>query len=119
MTPEQRFKKRIRTALVLMGWDVQTIETSTGRGVPDLNVSHAHIGEFWLELKYGDATPKVRPEQNAWLTRSAMHGRHCAVVWGWDKGVHSFYIRWYTKTGNQFVTSGDNLSTLLFNHATA
>lgn len=119
MTPEQRFKKRIRTALVLAGWDVQTIETSTGRGVPDLNVSHSYTGEFWLELKYGDATPKIRPEQNAWLTRAAAHGRRCAVVWSWEKGVCDFYIRWYTKVGVQYTASGNNLSNLLIEHVHA
>lgn len=90
---ESSFKQKIKRHLVEHGWDVQMIETSTGRGVPDMNVSHPLMGDIWIEVKYGDKKPDLRPEQRAWLIRAKAYGRTCFVVWSWPDSVLPFNVR--------------------------
>lgn len=49
MTPEASFYAWFRRHLP-SDWDAQRVETTTSRGVPDLNVATL-MGEFWVELK--------------------------------------------------------------------
>lgn len=61
--------------------DVTTIESSTGRGIPDVNICHRGI-EVWTELKIFTAgRVLLRPEQYAWgMRRSVSHGGRVFVV---------------------------------------
>lgn len=116
MTPEQKYKKKVREHLTANGWDVVMVENAIGRGTPDMNVSHPLYGEFWIEAKFGDKAPKVRPEQNAWMTRSAMRGRKCLVVWSYPDSGWTFWTRAYTRTGNQWCSHTEDLHKLLTEH---
>lgn len=68
------------------GWSglpvfIQPVETSTGKGVPDVYMwfygDHPGHG-WWLELKRG--TAPLRPEQRLWLTRAADRRQPCGVL---------------------------------------
>lgn len=78
MTPEQRFKRWF-VHNSPPSWHVQCIESSTGNGIPDVNLC-AHGLEIWLELKAGTPQPKLRPEQLAWLTRRNTAGGRAYVL---------------------------------------
>ncbi len=116
MGPETRFKQLIRDHLAKNGWDVQAIETSTGRGVPDLSVAHPKVGDVWIEVKYGDRLGRERPEQVAWKTRGAMRGRRCITVWGWKESGWLFWLRVYTRTGQTYTLATNNLHETLFDN---
>lgn len=82
MKPEANFKKWLIEGLP-NGWHGQTIETTTGRGVPDLNLCGSADGktvEWWLELKAAHNRPFLRPEQFAWMMRRSAVGGKVAVV---------------------------------------
>jgi len=91
MTPEQKFKQwLIRN--VLSEAHVQTIETSTGSGVPDTNAC-LHGKELWIEVKVATPTNLVllRPYQWAWMQRRVrVHGTVLVIaecgknVWVWN-----------------------------------
>ena len=51
---------------------VQTIETTTGRGVPDLAVIHGRT--YWIEVKACDGSCFLRPEQYVWQRKAREHG---------------------------------------------
>lgn len=52
----------------------QRIETTTGNGVPDINLCHKGR-EFWIETKIGPShRTLLRKEQYAWGTRRALNG---------------------------------------------
>lgn len=73
-------------------WHLQRIETTTGRGIPDMNVCAGPHCEFWIEFKRGTKFPILRPEQWAWLQRRAACGgkvfilhRYLGMPWAlWD-----------------------------------
>jgi len=72
---EADFRTNLCKKLRALGADVQTIETSTGSGVPDVNVCW-HGVEFWIEckmIKKGKAC-YLRPQQLAWFTRRKRSG---------------------------------------------
>lgn len=112
MKPEARFKTRVRQILLEHHWDVQTIETATGRGVPDLSIAKKGVGNIWIELKYGDKEPQIRPEQNAWLTRRAMHGGKCGVVWSWDEN-ENYHLQFYLSSGTTYRYFSPDLNEML------
>lgn len=56
MPPEALFSSWFHKTLPV-GWDAQRIETTTGRGVPDLNVCAGPRQEFWIEFKSGGRNP--------------------------------------------------------------
>ncbi len=79
MTPEQTLNKFIRTALEPT-CAVQRIETSTGSGIPDLNVCWSGR-EFWIESKANAGTcPHIRPAQYAWMLHRCSKGGICFVI---------------------------------------
>ena len=76
---------------------IQPIETSTGKGVPDLYVwcyradwpgrwmespEPSGIG-WWLELKRGDRT--ISPAQRKWLRRAEARGVPCGILRVWPE----------------------------------
>jgi hypothetical protein len=65
MTPETKFKSWLVAKLRDEGAFVQTIETTTGRGVPDLAVLYRGR-TIWLELKASKGSCIIRPEQYVW-----------------------------------------------------
>lgn len=69
MTPEAKFSRFIMQR-VLAGTHAQRIETSTGSGIPDINVCYCGI-ELWIETKVATPTCRVllRPFQWAWINR--------------------------------------------------
>jgi hypothetical protein len=65
-TPESAFKTRVVKNLKKLGFFCQTIETTTGRGVPDVWVCHSGVSA-WLECKAPKANKiELRKEQRAW-----------------------------------------------------
>jgi hypothetical protein len=75
--PEARFYS-FSVLPALRKCDLQRIEATTGRGIPDLNVCYQGK-EFWVELKVAQRLSGVyrvymRKEQVAWGIRRAQHG---------------------------------------------
>jgi Holliday junction resolvase len=67
---ESQFKAFLVKALRACDCFVQTIETTTGRGVPDL-VALRSSRTYWIEVKVGYGnTVIIRPEQYAWMRRA-------------------------------------------------
>jgi len=68
MGKEALFKARLAKELRLLGFYVQTIETTTGRGVPDLYICWQYMSA-WIEVKAPTHNKiEIRPEQRVWLT---------------------------------------------------
>lgn len=77
---EAQFKAHLQKKLSgpLAHW--QSIETTTGRGVPDVNLCYRGT-ELWMELKVGKKPePILRPEQFAWAIRRFTAGGNCCIV---------------------------------------
>lgn len=109
----------------------QRIETTTGSGVPDLNVCYLGT-ETWVELKAPlDGKVLLRKEQYAWMKRRCHDGGRCIVmartegyiaVWYMDNiSVHSYgksckYVQ--VTSSPDFSTNGTGigefLKTILF-----
>ena len=81
MNPEQLLYTRIRDNLG-HEWDTQRIESTIGRGIPDITTCHRSTGEIWIEAKAGPnpLKPRLRPEQYAWAKRRAHFGGRCCVI---------------------------------------
>jgi len=69
MTPESKFKTWLVTKLRDYGAFVQTLETTTGRGVPDLMLMYDFNTYLW-EIKACEGSCVLRPEQYAWHRRA-------------------------------------------------
>lgn len=78
MKPEQALKNWLVSG-VPIGAHTQTIETTTGRGVPDLNLC-LDGNETWIELKAQGYRPVMRPEQVAWLHQRVRSGGVAIVL---------------------------------------
>jgi len=75
---EKKFYTWIRG--VLKSCHVQRIETTTGPGVPDLNVCH-NAQEMWIELKMVIKQGiLLRKEQYGWGMKRAIHGGYVYVM---------------------------------------
>ncbi len=101
MKPEANFKKWLIEGLPA-GWHGQTIETTTGRGIPDVNLCGSADGktvEFWLELKAMHEQPLLRPEQFAWMMRRSAVGGRVGVVHRRPDGNWALHqpTRWATQ----------------------
>jgi hypothetical protein len=87
MTPETKFNRWVADRL-LYDAHIQRIETSTGSGIPDMNICW-HGREFWAESKV--ATPGgnvlLRPFQWAWLKRRQSHGGKSVILAQFDGEV--------------------------------
>lgn len=71
-------------------WHIQKIETSTGSGVPDLNVAipdrvPQRCREMWIEMKNGP-NAHIQPFQVAWWIRRLKAGGAIWVLWFRDGG---------------------------------
>lgn len=107
MKPEALFKTWLTGGLPAH-WHGQTIETTTGRGVPDVNICGSASGktvEWWLELKASHPRPLLRPEQFAWMTRRSAVGGRVGVLHRidqqWDLHLPQ---RWATRPyGGRYV----------------
>ena len=94
---ESEFRAWVCKKIHAMGWFVQTIETTTKSGVPDLYaVTHNNASSksvaFWLELKVGcSKTPLIRKEQRVW---GKLHK---------DKGGRSYFLYYNYGTGKLHV----------------
>lgn len=81
-TPEQLANAWLKQKLP-ENYHVQRIETSTGSGVPDINMI-VDGREVWMEVKANQKTKagyvRIRKEQYAWMKRRAMCGGVCVVV---------------------------------------
>lgn len=80
MNPEAKLKRWVIGTL-LAGGHCQTIETTTGSGIPDINVCYDGK-EFWVETKIAMPTGAVllRPFQHAWIRRRASFGGKVMVL---------------------------------------
>lgn len=86
MKSESDFKKWF-VAQLKKDCDITPIETSTSRGVPDLNLCRQGV-EIWVELKlFVGGRVLLRPEQYAWGMRRSMHGGRSFVV-AWHKSEY-------------------------------
>jgi hypothetical protein len=70
---EASFKKWLVKALRDFGAFVQTIETTTGRGVPDLVVLLSGR-TIWMEVKCVSGSVSIRAEQLIWHTKARKSG---------------------------------------------
>lgn len=78
MSSEKDFVSWIKRELETC--DVVKIESSTSRGIPDLNVASCSK-EIWIEAKVCvKHRVLLRPEQYAWGMRRAIHGGRVFVV---------------------------------------
>ena len=68
---EATFRTKFLKHLRNKGWFCQTIETSTGNGVPDAVIIKNGV-THWLEFKVGSSA-KLRTEQYAWHTLALRH----------------------------------------------
>lgn len=78
MKPEAKFKSWLCKKIREVGYMVQTIETTTGRGVPDLVIlrpSPSGESVLWVEVKVQAGSCTLRPEQYIWHKKA------------WDQGV--------------------------------
>jgi hypothetical protein len=82
----------------------QRIETSTGSGVPDMNVCHKGI-EMWLELKvYTGGRVLIRREQHAWsLRRSFAGGSVNVVAWHPSSIYHVWMPPWRVSPHGKYL----------------
>ena len=88
-TDEHKFYMWLKQGLKVFACDIQRIETSTGSGVPDLNVCYEGK-EVWVELKANNKL--LRKEQHAWAMRRAHHyGRVFCLAKIGDKIHVHFY----------------------------
>lgn len=72
MGAEAKFKARLIKNLKKAGFFCQTIETTTGRGVPDVWACHGSEA-FWIECKAPPANQiELRKEQRAWAMQVAV-----------------------------------------------
>lgn len=61
-------------------WHVQSLESSTAHGIPDLVVTLPR-GVFWLELKaHAGKQARIRPMQWAWAQKNIAAGGHCFLL---------------------------------------
>lgn len=80
MTPEQLLNKFIIDALSRGKVHCQRIESSTGSGIPDINVRWMDQ-EFWIESKANPGpSAHIRPAQYAWMLRRARAGGLCFII---------------------------------------
>lgn len=106
--PEANFKSWLVSGLPA-GWHAQTVETTTGRGVPDLNICGSMKGktvEMWLELKGDHNRPMLRPEQFAWLMRRAAVGGRVGVLHRMREScIWNLHTpgRWATEVSGRYV----------------
>lgn len=89
MKPEQLLYTRIHAALTSQEWDVQRVENTIGRGIPDITACCPALGEVWIEAKADKKRPRLRPEQYAWMKRRAHFGGQCCVV------IQDEYREWH------------------------
>ncbi|UOF78073.1 vrR-nuC [Caudoviricetes sp.] len=68
--------------------DVMKVESTTSRGVPDLNLCLTVGREVWIECKLVvNGRVLIRPEQYAWGHRRASFGGHVFVFAAHPSGV--------------------------------
>lgn len=105
MPPEANFKSWL-TGRVPKHWHCQTIETTTGRGIPDLNICN-DAGEMWLEIKAAHKRPHLRPEQYAWISRRHACGGKAFVLHRCDEDIFTWAIygppNWETRVSGSYV----------------
>jgi hypothetical protein len=83
-------------------WHIQKIETSTGSGVPDLNVAipdqcPQRSRELWIEVKNGPGA-HIQPFQVAWWIHRLRAGGIIWVLW-FDNGFTLHRV-----TGDTFIS---------------
>lgn len=107
---EKEFKAKCR-GLIKGHW--QTIETTTTRGVPDVNVCFMGV-ETWLEFKVKHKSKGIliRPEQRAWIMRRHLNkGR--ALVIAYDVENRSVLIFDRVEKGERYKMGAVNFWRLL------
>jgi hypothetical protein len=74
MNPESKFSRRLLSKFPMEA-HIQRIETTTGSGVPDINVVYAGV-EMWIETKVQTPAGHVllRPFQWAWINKRFRSG---------------------------------------------
>ena len=73
MKPEAKFKTWLVKKIRDLGYFVQTIETTTGRGVPDL-VAVVAGKSVWIEVKVSKPGCTIRAEQYIWHLKAGEQG---------------------------------------------
>lgn len=89
MTPEQSFKQWFVSNRP-QAWHVQCIESTTGRGIPDINLC-ANGLDIWLEFKAEGKRPQLRPEQIAWISRREASGGRAFALHRQTDGMWALY----------------------------
>jgi Holliday junction resolvase len=80
MGPEAKFKAKLTKNLKKIGFFVQSVETSTGRGVPDLWVCHRGAS-MWIECKAPKGNQiELRKEQRTWCINVAINHEIPVVI---------------------------------------
>lgn len=114
MNPETRFYKHLKTILP-QDWFLQRIETTTGVGIPDLNVLIPHLGDFWAELKYSPMTSvKLRKEQYAWLKKRQYLGGKACVINKDKKGAIGIWTKFEVQQAGQRYLKLSNAPSALY-----
>jgi hypothetical protein len=112
MKSESDFKKWF-VAQFKKDCDITPIETSTSRGVPDLNLCRQGV-EIWVELKlFVSGRVLLRPEQYAWGLRRHHHGGRVFIVALHSSGIVHVWTPEYafaTPHGKYVAISGLNRS---------
>ena len=87
---EKEALAHLRRSWKLLPVMIQSIETSTAKGVPDLYLwFHDHIIRhnggigWWLELKRGNSS--LRPAQTTWLHQATASGLPCGILRVWPE----------------------------------
>ena len=106
MKPEQLLYVRIAAALTSSEWDVQRVESTIGRGIPDITACSKEFGEIWIEAKADKKRPRLRPEQYAWMKRRAHYGGQCCVL---IQDEYREWNVWPITDGSRFVSVGSYL----------
>lgn len=101
---EAKFAAWFRKNLILEGAMTQRIETTTGRGVPDLMILFR--GQIRLvELKW--KTHIIRPEQCVWAFRAREAGVFTAFLCGWEREANLFLDPEFVRMSKGWKLDGD------------
>lgn len=80
MRSESEFRTWFIKKMRDLGVDAISIENTTSRGVPDVNLCY-HGREMWCELKlFVGGRVLIRPEQFAWGMRRSNHGGNVLLL---------------------------------------
>lgn len=116
MKPEAKFKSWLVKKIRELSYMVQTIETTTGRGVPDLVVlrpTPSGHNVLWIEVKVQNGSCVIRPEQYIWHMKAWMQGVEVVTVCQHPvtKQITAYRVKHAVK-----LASGWKLTSVIWSH---